>query len=59
MSEAERILNIYNESKKNLDFTLFMCTLEKDNKELFNEIIKLLNTGNYEVKYLNTTGTSI
>ena len=59
MTEAERIINIYNDTGNNLEFTVHMAGLEKNNPQLFYEIIALLNTGNYQIKYLNTTGTSI
>lgn len=54
--EAKRIIEIYNTSKNNLDFTLYVSRIEKSNSELFNAIMSELSTGNYEVKYLNSTG---
>jgi hypothetical protein len=54
--EAKRIIEIYNDTKNNLDFTLYLSRLEKSNPDLFNCILKELNTGNYKVKYLNSTG---
>ena len=54
--EAERIINIYNSSQNNLDFTIYISSLESKNPPLFKEILKLLATGKYAVKYLNSTG---
>lgn len=56
MEEAKRIIEIYNTSKNNLDFTLYVSRIEKSNIELFNAIMSELSSGNYEVKYLNSTG---
>lgn len=56
MEEAKRIIEIYNTSKNNLDFTLYVSRIEKSNLELFNAIMTELSSGNYEVKYLNSTG---
>ncbi len=58
MSEAERIIRIYNENGNDLEFTVHISRLEKNNKKLFDEIIELLESGNYQIKYLNATGTS-
>lgn len=54
--EAERILNLYNDTSHNLSFTIFMAKTERTNKELFDAIIEELNTGKYVVKYLDSTG---
>lgn len=54
--EAKRVIDIYNTSKNNLDFTLYVSRIEKSNPELFTAILQELSTGNYQVKYLNSTG---
>jgi hypothetical protein len=54
--EAKRVIDIYNTSKNNLDFTLYVSRIEKSNPDLFNAIIQELSSGNYQVKYLNSTG---
>ena len=51
--EAERILNLYNDTSHNLSFTIFMAKTERTNKELFDAILTELNTGKYVVKYLD------
>ena len=56
LEEAKRIINIYNTEKNNLDFTLYVNRLETKNKPLFDTIIQELRSGNYNVKYLNSTG---
>lgn len=54
--EARRVIDIYNTSKNNLDFTLYVSRIEKSNPDLFNAIMQELSSGNYQVKYLNSTG---
>lgn len=54
--EAKRVIDIYNTSKNNLDFTLYVSRIEKNNPDLFNAIMQELSSGNYQVKYLNSTG---
>jgi hypothetical protein len=54
--EAKRVIDIYNTSKNNLDFTLYVSRIEKSNPDLFNAIMQELSLGNYQVKYLNSTG---
>jgi hypothetical protein len=54
--EAKRVIDIYNTSKNNLDFTLYVSRIEKSNPDLFNAIMQELSSGNYQVKYLNSTG---
>lgn len=54
--EAIRILNLYNDTSHNLSFTIFMAKTERTNKELYNALLKELNTGKYIVKYLDSTG---
>ena len=54
--EAKRVIDIYNTSKNNLDFTLYVSRIEKSNPELFTAILQELSTGKYQVKYLNSTG---
>lgn len=54
--EAIRVINVYNDPKYNLDFTLYVAKLEKTNPKLYNSIINELKSGNYKVKYLNSTG---
>lgn len=54
--EAERILNLYNDTSHNLSFTIFMAKTERTNKELFDTILTELSTGKYVVKYLDSTG---
>lgn len=56
LEEAKRIINIYNTEKNNLDFTLYVSRLETKNKPLYDAIIQELNNGQYNVKYLNSTG---
>lgn len=54
--EAKRVIDIYNTSKNNLDFTLYVSRIEKSNPDLFKAIMQELSSGNYQVKYLNSTG---
>lgn len=54
--EAKRVIDIYNTSKNNLDFTLYVSRIEKSNPDLFNAIMQELSSGKYQVKYLNSTG---
>ena len=54
--EAIRVINVYDDPKYNLDFTLYVAKLEKTNPKLYNSIINELKSGNYSVKYFNSTG---
>lgn len=54
--EAKRVIDIFNTSKNNLDFTLYVSRIKKSNPDLFNAIMQELSSGNYQVKYLNSTG---
>ena len=56
LEEAKRIINIYNDEKNNLDFTLYVSRLETKNRPLYDAIVQELKSGNYNVKYLNSTG---
>ena len=55
-TEAIRVINVYNDPKYNLDFTLYVAKLENTNPKLYNSIINELKSGKYNVKYLNSTG---
>mgnify|MGYP003618159450 CR=1 FL=1 len=54
--EAARIVDLYNTNKSNLEFTLYVSRLENTQPDLFREIMSLLASGNFDIKYLNSTG---
>ena len=56
--EARRIISLYEPTNNSLDFTIYLTTIEKADLELFNALIKELESGKYSIKYLNGTGTS-
>lgn len=55
--EVLRILNIFNDSGKSMDFTVHMSELKKRDEQLFKLVLEELATGNWEVRYLNTAAT--
>lgn len=56
--EARRMIKMYEKTSSNLEFTLFIEGIKNNDPELYGIVLRELDTGNYKVKYLNTTGTS-
>ena len=54
--EARRIIEIFNDKDKSVDFTMYVERLKVSQPILADKIIEILKTGEFEVRYLNSTG---
>ena len=54
--EARRIIEIFNNKDKSVDFTMYVERLKVSQPTLADKITEILKTGEFEVKYLNSTG---
>lgn len=54
--EARRIIEIFNDKDKSIDFTMYVERLKVSQPILANKIIEILKSEEFEVKYLNSTG---
>ena len=55
-SEAKRIINIFDDKNKSMDFTMYLENLKYGNLDLYKAILEELRSGEYSVRYLNSTG---
>ena len=55
-SEAKRIINIFDDKNKSMDFTMYLENLKSGNLDLYKAILEELRSGEYSVRYLNSTG---
>lgn len=55
-SEAKRIINIFDDKNKSMDFTMYLENLKSSNLDLYEAILEELRSGEYSVRYLNSTG---
>ena len=55
-SEAKRIINIFDNKNKSMDFTMYLENLKSGNLDLYKAILEELRSGEYSVRYLNSTG---
>lgn len=55
-SEAKRIINIFDDKNKSMDFTMYLENLKSGNLDLYKAILEELKIGEYSVRYLNSTG---
>lgn len=55
-SEAKRIINIFDDKNKSMDFTMYLENLKSRNLDLYKAILEELGSGEYSVRYLNSTG---
>ena len=55
-SEAKRIINIFDDKNKSMDFTMYLENLKSGNLDLYKAILEELRCGEYSVRYLNSTG---
>ena len=55
-SEAKRIINIFDDKNKSMDFTMYLENLKSGNLDLYKAILEELGSGEYSVRYLNSTG---
>ena len=54
--EARRIIEIFNDKDKSIDFTMYVERLKNSQPILADKIIEILKNEEFEVKYLNSTG---
>lgn len=58
-SEAKRIIDIFDDKNKSMDFTMYLENIKSGNMDLYKAILSELSSGNYKVRYLNSTGVMI
>ena len=58
ISEAKRIIDIFDKNKS-MDFTMYLENIKSGNMDLYKAILSELSSGNYKVRYLNSTGVMI
>lgn len=58
-SEARRIIDIFDDKNKSMDFTMYLENIKSGNMDLYKAILSELSSGNYKVRYLNSTGVMI
>lgn len=56
ISEAKRIIDIFDDKNKSMDFTMYLENIKSGNMDLYKAILSELSSGNYKVRYLNSTG---
>ena len=54
--EARRIIEIFNDKDKSIDFTMYVERLKNSQPLLADKIIEILKNEEFEIKYLNSTG---
>ena len=55
-NEAKRIIDIFDDKNKSMDFTMYLENIKSGNMDLYKAILSELSSGNYKVRYLNSTG---
>lgn len=59
INEAKRIIDIFDDKNKSMDFTMYLENIKSGNMDLYKAILSELSSGNYKVRYLNSTGVMI